>query len=63
VLQDLKEDCTLHLYSSEGKSVFSRPLSGTSEVLDFSMYAAGTYTLIVLNQEGQLASFRIVKTK
>jgi hypothetical protein len=63
VLQDLKEDCTLHLYSSEGKSVFSRPLSGPSEVLDFSLYAAGTYTLIVLNQEGQLASFRIVKTK
>ena len=61
--QEFKEAYTLQLYSSGGQWIFSRQMDSTSELLDFSSFAAGSYTLIVNNLEGQVASFRIVKTK
>lgn len=53
----------LTLYSSDGKLVFESALTENSMLMDFSSYAAGTYTLIVNDSEDQVASFRIIKTK
>lgn len=53
----------LTLYSSDGKLIFESALTENSMLMDFSSYAAGTYTLIVNDSEDQVASFRIIKTK
>lgn len=53
----------LTLYSADGKLILESALTENSMQLDFSGFAAGTYTLIVYDLEGKVASFRIIKTK
>ncbi|MDA8787339.1 T9SS type A sorting domain-containing protein [Schleiferiaceae bacterium] len=53
----------LFLYSSDGKLILESVLTENAMQLDFSNFSAGTYTLFVNDSEGQVASFRIVKTK
>ena len=59
----IEEPHKLFLYSAEGKLILESSLTENAMQLDFSNYAAGTYTLIVNDSERQLASFRIIKTK
>ena len=53
----------LFLYSSDGKLILESMLTENAMQLDFSNFSAGTYTLFVNDSEGQVASFRIIKTK
>ena len=53
----------LFLYSSDGKLILESVLTENAMQLDFSSFSAGTYTLFVNDSEGQVASFRIIKTK
>jgi len=59
----IEEPHKLFLYSAEGKLILESSLTENAMQLDFSNYAAGTYTLIVNNSERQVASFRIIKAK
>jgi len=59
----IEEPHKLFLYSAEGKLILESSLTENAMQLDFSNYAAGTYTLIVNDLERQVASFRIIKSK
>jgi len=59
----IEEPHKLFLYSTEGKLILESSLTENAMQLDFSNYAAGTYTLIVNDSERQVASFRIIKAK
>ena len=59
----IEEPHKLFLYSAEGKLILESSLTENAMQLDFSKYAAGTYTLIVNDLERQVASFRIIKSK
>lgn len=59
----IKHPYRLTLHSADGKLILESALTENTMQLDFSAYAAGTYTLIVYDLEGQVASFRIIKTK
>ena len=51
------------LYTSDGKLLLEAKMPGLTQTLDFAPYAAGSYTLIIVESGDQLASFRIVKSK
>ena len=59
----IEEPHKLFLYSAEGKLILESSLTENAMQLDFSNYAAGSYTLIVNDLKRQVASFRIIKTK
>jgi hypothetical protein len=59
----IEDPYKLFLYSSDGKLILESLLTENALQLDFSNFSAGTYTLFVNDSEGQVASFRIIKTK
>ena len=59
----IEDPYRLFLYSSDGKLILESMLTENAMQLDFSNFSAGTYTLFVNDSEGQVASFRIIKTK
>jgi hypothetical protein len=59
----IEDPYKLFLYSSDGKLILESMLTENAMQLDFSNFSAGTYTLFVNDSEGQVASFRIIKTK
>ena len=60
--QNLKEEVTVELISSEGKLLQSKVINTASELqLDMSKYAAGTYLLSVKDSHLKVKTYQVVK--